>query len=46
MKSKGRFIELDAIRGIAAIIVVIYHYTFIYNLKVSPQLFDTYYKFS
>lgn len=26
MKSKGRFLELDALRGIAAIIVVIYHY--------------------
>tara|TARA_B110000977_G_scaffold197844_1_gene281391 strand:- start:527 stop:628 length:102 start_codon:yes stop_codon:yes gene_type:complete len=33
MKSKGRFLELDAIRGIAAIIVVIYHYTFISHLK-------------
>ena len=46
MKSKGRFLELDALRGIAAIIVVIYHYTFIYHLKISPQEFDTYNKFS
>ena len=44
MKSKGRFLELDALRGIAAIIVVIYHYTFRY-IKLYPQEFDTYYKF-
>tara|TARA_B110000091_G_scaffold192335_1_gene216673 strand:- start:337 stop:459 length:123 start_codon:yes stop_codon:yes gene_type:complete len=40
MKSEGRFIELDAIRGIAVIIVVIYHYTYKY-LKLYPLEFDT-----
>ena len=39
MQSKGRFLELDALRGIAAIIVVIYHYTFRY-IKLYPQEFD------
>lgn len=45
MKIKERYKELDAIRGIAAISVVLYHYTFRY-LKLYPHEFDTYYKFS
>ena len=45
MNSKVRFLELDAIRGLAAIAVVLYHYTFRYP-KLYADDFETYYKFA
>ena len=45
MNSKVRFLELDAIRGLAAIAVVLYHYTFRYP-KLYAHDFETYYKFA
>ncbi len=43
MKSNNRFLEIDALRGFAAISVVIYHYTARY-IKLYPSDFDHYFK--
>lgn len=45
MKRSERYLELDAIRGLAAIAVVFYHYTFRYP-KLFPNNFESHYQFS
>ena len=45
MNNKVRFLELDAIRGLAAIAVVFYHYTFRYPILYSHD-FNEYFKFA
>ena len=45
MKNKGRIFELDALRGLAVLAVIFFHYTFKYNSEYNPTRLEDSFNF-